>query len=544
MMKIFKSSLFIGIAFVLLVIGCKSQNSPTHPRKSTSTPSKNPKTLRINLTGEPSTLDPRKARSLNDLNVIKMVMDGLTRINYQGEPSLALAEEVKISDDRLTYTFTLKKIKWSNGESLTAHDFIYAWRKSLSPNFPSDNASLLYVIKNAELIKQGKLPNSLLGVQALDEKTLTIQLEKPIPYLLELLASPSFYPVCAKADKLNPHWAENAETYISCGPFKLETWRHSDSIEVVKNEEYWDSQHVKLKKISMMMVTPETGLNMYENNELDWEGSPLSNIPLDALNFLKEQGKLNTQSSLLTSFIRTNTQKAPFNSIHVRKAFAIAMDRQNLIEHVLHGNASYASGLVPAFLGLRNQEYFQDKDETQAKALIEKALELKEISKEDLSHITLSFLSNEKNYRICQALQEQWKKAFNIDIQLEAIEGKIYFNKVSQKNFQLALGSWVADFRDPINFLEVFKTRDIGTNNTSWENQEYFTKLEQSYTTTSTEERTAILKECEQILIQEMPIIPIWHGTMHYVKNDTVKNVVISDCGGIDFKWAFIDKKI
>jgi oligopeptide transport system substrate-binding protein len=543
-MKIFKSSLFIGVAFVLLVMGCTSQSSPKQTQKPTSSRSKKQKTLRINLTGEPSTLDPRKARSLNDLNVIKMVMDGLTRINYDGQPATSLAEEIKISDDKLTYTVTLQNTKWSNGEALTAHDFVYAWKKTISPHFPSDNASLLYVIKNAELIKQGKLPNSLLGVQALDDKTLVIQLEKPTPYLLELLASPSFFPICAKLDKENPHWAENADTYISCGPFKLETWKHSDSIEVVKNEDYWDAQHVKLKKISMVMVTAETGLSMYENKELDWEGSPLSTIPLDALHSLKDQGKLNTQSSLLTSFIRTNTLKAPFNSIHVRKAFAIGMHRQSLIEHVLHGNASYASGLVPVFLGLREQEYFQDGDECQAKALIEKALELKEISKEDLSHITLSFLSNEKNYRICQALQEQWKKAFNIDIQLEAIEGKVYFNRVSQKDFQLALGSWVADFRDPINFLEVFKTKDIGTNNTSWENNEYFTKLEKSYETPSIEERNTLLKECEQILIQEMPIIPIWHGTMHYVKNDSVKNVVVSDCGGIDFKWAFLDKKI
>lgn len=546
-MKKLKFAFSLIIACLLLAIGCKSQDKALLQEKksSSSVPSKKvAQTIRINITSEPSTLDPRKARALNDLNVIKMVMEGLTRVNYDSQPGLALADTVEVSEDQKTYTFTLKKSKWSNGEAITAHDFIYSWKKSLSLGFPSDNASSLYVIKNANLIKAGKLPASMLGAQAVDDRTLVVHLERPTPYFLQLLSYPIFYPVHAQTDKENPDWAQNAETYVSCGPFTLSEWKHSHEINVVKNDKYWDADSVKLKKISMVMVTPETGLSMYQKDELDWEGSPLSVIPLDAMQSLEEKGELKTQNFLLTSFIRTNINVAPFNSVDVRKAFALSMDRQNIIDHILSGYSAYASGLVPASLGLRQNEYFQDGDVTQAKALLEKAIKVGTVSKKDLANITLSFLSNEKNYRICQAIQQQWKQAFDIDIKLEAVEAKLFFSKVSKQDFQLALGSWVADFRDPINFLEVFKTKEISTNNTNWENSEYLSKLEKSYEITNLDERIALLQECEQILIKEMPIIPIWHGNMHYVRNDKVKNVVLSETGNIDFKWAFVDKGI
>lgn len=298
-MKKFKFAFSMVIACLLLAIGCKSQDTtPSQQKNSSSSPSskKVVQNIRINITGEPGTLDPRKARSLNDFNVIKMLMEGLTRMNYDSNPDLALAEKLIISEDQKTYTFTLKKVKWSNGDALTAHDFVYSWKKILSPTFPADNAHILYVIKNASLIKEGKLPVSMLGVQAMDDLTLVVHLEKPISFLLEVLAAPTCYPIHSQTDKENPHWAENADTYVSCGPFKLNEWKHSDSISVVKNDKYWDTNSVKLKKIDMVMVSPETGFNMYEKNELDWEGSPLSILPLDAIEKLKEKAELKTQN--------------------------------------------------------------------------------------------------------------------------------------------------------------------------------------------------------------------------------------------------------
>jgi len=531
------------IACLLLAIGCKSQD---HSRqKSFPKAHKNPpQIVSINITSEPATLDPRKVRALNDINVIKMLMEGLVRVNFEGHLVPGLAMNHTLSEDHKTYTFTFLKNFWSNGDPVTAHDVVYSWKKVVSPHFPSDNAASLYVLKNARLIREGKLPISMLGVRAVDDYTLIVELEKPTPYFLQLLSSPVFYPVHAQTDKENPHWAENASTFVSCGPFKLSEWKHSDFMEVVKHDGYWDAATVKLKKINMVMVASETGFNMYQNKELDWEGSPFSNIPLDAMESLSEKGELKTQSFLITSFIRTNTSKAPFSSLNFRKALALAMNRQDLIENIFGGRSAYASGLVPTSLGLRESEYFQDGNSAEAKKLLQQALHSGEISKKDLSNISLSFLSNDKNYRICQIIQEQWKRALDLDVKLEAIEAKVYFSKVSKQDFQLALGSWVADFRDPINFLEIFRTRDIGTNNTHWENHEYLTKLEKSYAVSDPEKRKLLLQECEHILIEEMPIIPVWHGNLFYVRNEKLKNVALSDTGIIDFKWAFIDKEL
>jgi len=544
-MKTVKTALYLVVACLFLAIGCKSQEgSISRFKTSSSTSKKTSSALRINITAEPSTLDPRKARSLNDVNLAKMLMEGLVRMNYDSKPALALADSYTVSEDQKTYTFLLRESNWSNGDAVTAHDFVYSWKKVVSPSFLSDNASFLYVIKNAQAIREGKLPSSFLGVEAANEKTLVIHLEKPIPYFLELLTSPVFFPVHAKVDKENPDWATDAATFVSSGPFTLQEWKHADGMVAIKHEGYWDAQNVKIQQINMAMVSPETGFNMYQNSELDWEGSPFSNIPLDAMEALKNQGKLHTQNFLTTFFIRTNTSKAPFNSINFRKACALAMNRRDLIEHVLGDSSLYASGLVPTSLGLRANEYFEDGNIEKAKEFLALAIKKKEISEKDLSHITLSFYSNEKNYRTCQAIQQQWREALGLEVQLEAVEPKIYFSRISKQDFQLALGSWVADFRDPINFLEVFRTKEIGTNNTQWENHEYLSKLEQSYLAPSEEERKLLLQECEKILIDEMPIIPIWHGNLHYVRNERLKNVVVSDMGSIDFKWAFMDKEL
>lgn len=542
----FMTSLIVSCVFV--GFACTSKENPkfSSADSSISIPGSSKKlaqALTININQDPQSLDPRKARVLNDVNIVKMLMDGLMRTSFDGEVTLALANKVTASEDQLTYTISLKPSKWSNGATVTAHDFIYSWKKALSPSFPSDNASLLYAIKNGALVKQGRIPASMLGLHILDETTFVVELERPTPYFLELLTNPVFFAVHAETDKENPDWALSPETYVGCGPFKLSSWKHADSLEVVKNDKYWDAGSVRLKKISMVMVTPETGLSMYQNQELDWEGSPLSTLPLDSIPTLNKEGKLKNQDILATTFIRTNVLSAPFNSPSVRKAFALTINKEALIDHVLFGNADYASGIVPNILGSKQKESYDEASIAKAKDLLSQAIANKEISKENLNKIKLSFLSSHKNSRICQAIQEDWKNNLGIDVELEPLEANVYFSKVSHQDFQLSLGSWFADFRDPINFLEIFKTKDVGTNNTNWENHDYYAKLENSYTLKNPEERKEALQECEKILMEEMPVIPIWHGKLQYVRNDKVKNVVLSETGGIDFKWAYLERR-
>jgi oligopeptide transport system substrate-binding protein len=532
-MKMVNRFFFLLAGMALVLSGCNKKNRDS----SSSTPSSE-RAIKLNIANEPQTLDPRKARSLADINLTKMLNEGLSRVDKEGKTSLALAKTVEILDDGLTYKFTLRKSSWSNGDPLTSYDFAYAWKKSLTPTFNSPNAYMLYSIKNAKEVKIGKLPSSLLGIETPDASTLLVHLHHPVPYFLELTEHPIFFPINEKVDRLDPHWAINQDTYVSNGPFLLTNWKHHNLIEVKKNPTYWDVSSVKLSGLTMYMVSEDTGLKMFTAKELDLEGSPFSIIPIDAITSLKETNLLQIVPTLATQWIRVNTAKTPFESKKLRRAFALAINRQDLVDHVTQGNQIPATGIVPKTMGLQETAYFQDGQIEEAATLFEEALLDSGLSREHLSPITLIYSASDLNHSVAQALQQQWYSVLGIRVQLEPIEQKVFFTRIGHQDYTLSLGNWFADFNDPINFLEVFKTKTNGTNNTNWENASYAELLEISNTCQDQGERLAYLKQSEQILMDEMPVIPVYHYTLLYVKNEELKNVLLTKTGSIDFKWA------
>lgn len=300
-----------------LLSSCKSApHSTPSAKKAKSTVAQTPssaipsaKSLKLNIVHEPQHLDPRRARSLNEMNLTKMLMEGLTRIGKNEEVLLAQAESIHTSEDNLTYTVALKETYWSNGDRVTAQDFAYAWKKVLSPDFIAENAYQLFIIKNAKEIKNGGIPNSLLGVTCVDDKTLVIELESAVPYFTQLLAMPVFFPVNQRVDRRNPHWASSQETYVGNGPFQLQSWSHHQQLVAVKNPQYWDREKVKVGLIDMVMVAEDTGIKLFENENLDWEGSPFSALPVDALPSIKQSGKWHETQALATYFVAVNTKK-------------------------------------------------------------------------------------------------------------------------------------------------------------------------------------------------------------------------------------------
>ena len=494
--------------------------------------------IKINIAGEPSTLDPRKTRSLRDMNLARNLMEGLMRVNKTGVTSPALAEKYQVSEDMKTYTFMLRESKWSNGDPLTAHDFEYAWKKLLAPDFLSDYAFMLYSIKNAKAIKQGILPATMLGVEAKDDYTLVVNLEYPVPFFLELVTTPTFFPINKSVDIENPGWCRSPNTYVSNGPFQLLEWKHHDQIIATKNPNYWDAEAVQLERIAMVMVEPETGMRMFENHELDWEGSPFSSIPTDNIESLAAQNQIYSDPMLGTYWIRTNTSLYPFHNENFRKALAVSIDRQQLVDHVVLGSQTPATGIVPASMGLQNTPYFEDGNCDQAMSMLKVALEEESLTIEKMPEITLTYVSDNRAHRMAQAIQDQWKQSLGICVKLEPLESKVYFSRISKGDYQLACGSWIADFRDPINFLEVFKTKHVGTNNTNWESMDYQKAIANSYAATTESERKESLRQSEEIIMDEMPVIPVFHYTMLHVKNDTLCDVVLTEGGQIDFKWA------
>ncbi len=378
------------------------------------TPSKSElKTLKINICNDPQTLDSRKVRYLGDINITKMLMEGLTRVNEQGVPELALAERIVISSDKKTYTVILRDAKWTDGSPVTSSDFAYAWKKVLAPQFLAPNAAQLFPIKNAEGVKNGLLPPSMLGIQVVDAKTFIITLAQPTPYFLELLAHPSFFPVNAKVDQACPEWMQSPETYVGCGPFKLSTWQHDDLLVVEKNPSYWDAKTVKLDQINMIMVDSTTEIHLFKAGELHWAGSPFSYISVDDITQLKNLQELYTKPSLGTAFLRTNTLQPPFNSPAMRKAFALAINRQELVEHLTQGTQLPATGLIPPSMGLQHIPYFTDGDTAQALSLFNSELARLNMSRDDLPHITIKYVPSERTHQMMQAIQQQWQTAFS-----------------------------------------------------------------------------------------------------------------------------------
>lgn len=523
------------IAFLILICtGCTSSQKIQ----------KEHKIVRINIERDASSLDPRKARDLCSQTLVRMFFEGLTRVGKEEKAELALADTISISSDLKTYTFHLKEARWSNGDPVTSHDFIYAWKTLLDPQFPSDTAFNLYVIKGAKAIKEGQLGVDSLNARAIDEKTLEVELEYSVPYFLELLSVPAFFPINAKMDRIHPHWADNPSSFVCNGPFRISEWKHNDCIIAIKNPTYWDADAVQLSSMQFVMVNTDTELKMFEKGELDWAGSPLGTLPVEAILSLKKEPFFKTKEMLATYFIRVNTEAHPLNDAMIRRSLALAINRKEIVEHITQGGQIPASGIVPLSFGLQQEPYFQDGSVEEARALFNTALQRLQLDIQSFPEIKLLYTSNpERNHLIAQAIQHQWFKAFGIHIKLEACERKVYFDRLSKQDFHLASGSWFADFNDPINFLDVFRYKKGSSNNTKWENADYAEWLNQSAMTVNLKERSELLRQSEKLLIEEMPILPIFYYTMLYVQKQYLKDVVLSPMGVVDFKWAKVDKK-
>lgn len=496
------------------------------------------KVVSLNIEGDPGVLDPRFSRDTSSSSVVRMLFEGLVRMGPSEKTENALAERIEISADGVLYTFHLRESIWSNNDPVTAHDFVYAWQKILSPDFPSASADQLFVIKNGRAAKSGKVFLSQVGLRAVDDHTLEVELELPTPYFLDLLVFPSFFPVNERVERENPDWALSADTYVGNGPFLLKEWKRNDHLSLDRNPTYWEKEKTKLEQLQIMIVKAETAYRMFEKKELDWTGSPLSQLPVDALEHLKGKGVLRANPMLGTWFIRLDTDRGPFQNGHIRQAFSLAVDRDSLVQHVLQGGQLPAGGLVPPSLK-GSKPFLAAFSVEEAKGCLQ--LGLQELSLPQLPEVTLTYLSLERNHLVMQALQQQWASALGVRVKLEAVEGKVYFDRVAKREFQMASSSWLADYSDPINFLELFQNKTSRGNQTGWEHPQY-AELLQASSRASGVPRLALLDQAEEILIKEMPIIPLFYGASLSLCQERLKGVVVSSLGTIDFRWAEVQE--
>ncbi len=492
-------------------------------------------TLNLNITQDPITFDPRKGSDFASSTLLFLMYEGLVRVSACcDEISLAIAEKVELSEDMTKYTFHLKDAKWSNGSNITAFDFIQTWKDMLKPNFPCPNVHMLYSIKNAERAKLGQVSDSEIGLTAIDYKTLEICLERPTPFFLEMISFSLFSPINQLLASANSNWADSRNNVlVTNGPYRLSKYIKGREIILEKNPYYWDSKNVKLEKINFSIVGNElTVLNMFDLGEIDILGLPFTGIPPDSIPHLINNGEIKTSHMPASTICCFNMSNFPFTNINIRKAFAYAINRQEIVDNITQKGESIGTNLIPqALSNSQVHAFFKDNDKEKAKMYFEKGLKELGITKDELGTITLLYASTDIYPKIAQALQDQWKKSLGVDIQLTGHEYKIFLDKLTKKDYQLAQCIWVAQYPDPMNFFERFTNKNNLKNYPGYENKNYNAILDRSITCSKKELRFKVLNEAEQMLIDEMPLTAIYHWNNAYMQKPYVKNLLINKNG-------------
>lgn len=491
---------------------------------------------------DPQTLDPRKVRDLGSVTTLHLLYEGLMRTELEGILTPTLAQEITLSEDKTVYTFHLRESKWTDGSPVTAYDFEQTWKSVLDPHFPSPNAYQLYPIWGAKEAKEGTQKLEDVGVHAIDSLTLVVRLREPTPYFLELTSTYFFYPVHSSLREKKEGIVEGDSHFITNGPFMLSEWKLHDEWMAVANPNYWDKEDRRLSGVRFIILDPKIAIQLFQRGELDWAGSPLSTLPTDSLKFLNEKKWLYTTPAAGLYFLRLNTEKFPLDTIKMRQALALALNRGDLVDHVLQGKQTPAFGIIPPSF-LAGPPLFNDNDTVFAKRLFAEALSEKSLVLKDFPTLYIQYAVGERNHKIAQVVQAQWKAVFGIDVQLRSSESKIQFEKIRNGDYEVAISSWFADFRDPLSFLDVFKQKHNGTNNTGWEHLEYVALLNASALPENALKRNGLLKQAERLLVNEMPIIPLFFSSYNYLKDKRVQGVYFSSLGYLDFKQAYLEDK-
>ncbi|MCL6450046.1 MAG: peptide ABC transporter substrate-binding protein [Acetobacteraceae bacterium] len=503
--------------------------------------------LRYNLGTEPETLDSAKATGQPEFTVINALFEGLVRLDAQYLCQPAMASSWEVSPDGKTYTFHLRKgIKWSNGDPVTANDFAYAWMRVLNPETAADYAYQLYYIKGGQAYNEGKGPAEEVGIKVKDPSTLEVTLEAPCPYFLSLMAFPTYFPVHKATVEANANWAAEAATMVSNGPFKLTKWEHHSVLEMAPNEHYWDRAKVKLQELKFFTVEESsTELTMFETGELEVGDNP----PLADLDRLKAENKVIIGPDLAVYYYLFNVERAPLNDVRVRKALTFAIDRQSLVTNVTKAGQTPAMAITP--YGIPNPvtkkdfreeggNYFKDNDVATAQTLLAEA---GFPGGQNMPPIEVLYNTSQGHKTIAEAIQEMWKKNLGItNLTLTNQEWGVYLATRDARNFQIARAGWGADYLDPMTFLDMW-TKDNGNNNTGWWHPDFEAMVASAKATGDQKVRFETMHKLEKLLMDEMPIAPIYFYTDPYMVQPYVAGMVKYSFGpSIDFKNAYVTK--
>lgn len=509
-------------------------------------------TLNMRNTMEPTSLNTLLATYAYDFTPINAMIECLYRDDENDVPQPAGAETVDISDDKLVYTFHLREdATWSNGDPVVATDYEFAWQQALNPEVASDYAYMLYFIHNAEPYFNGEVEWSEVGVKVIDDYTLEVTLDNPLPYATDLFAFPTLAPINQKfyeevgADK----YATDAEYFCCNGMYELTEWSHNSEIVFEKREDYWNAAEVGPDKIVYKIITDsQAGLNSYLSREIDYTDLDSGEVVQQAEAAGFEVGVKPARSSY---YLIVNTEDEFMSNQNLRLALAYSIDKQALVDTVYQNdNQPMTSFTPPAIMGA-NDSSFQEALVAERGEMypgsgdLEKAQEYLQAALEELGctvdELNLSIdCADDSLRRNCATfLQEQWRQNLGIEnITVNSMQTKQVAANRQSGDYCMSLGGWSPDYNDAINFLDLWVT-DGGNNDSFWSNEEYDNLIAQATAEADEEVRQQYLFDAEEILAAEMPVIPLYWQCQNYSYNkDKIVDGAIITANQTTFYYA------
>jgi len=465
--------------------------------------------LRFNLGTEPEVRDPGVMSGVPDGRFARMVFEGLTVADpVTLEPRPGQAYRWERSDDGLVYTFHLRAgVRWSDGTALTARDFLWSWRRVLTPATASRNASLFYSIVGAEAFHKGRTTDATsLGLAAPDDSTFVVRLAQPTAYFLMLTTFYPFMPVPQQAiEQHGLRWTLQPNL-VGNGPFRWTYWRQNDRYEFVPSESYWDRANVRLERVVAYTVDDlNTSTNLYKSGAIDW--NPSGYIPSQYLGYMKPYADYRTGRYQGTYFYSLNTTRAPLNDVRVRRALNLAIDRESIARDLLKGSREAWGRVTPAgypgYAGPAQVKY----DPARARQWLAEA---GFPGGKGFPRIAILFNTSEDHRRIAEAIQAMWKRDLGIDVELTNQEWGSYLQSTTALQYDVARRSWIGDYLDPNTFLQILTSGD-GNNRSGWANPRYDALIQRAARTLDPAVRFAVLAEAESIALDEAPFLPIYH---------------------------------
>lgn len=504
--------------------------------------------LNLAIGDDVPSMDVSKATDAYSLMAISNSMEGLTRLDKDGKPQPGLATKWEVSADGKTYTFHLRDTKWSNGDPVTAKDFVYSYQRTLDPATAAQYAYMLFYIKGADEYNNNKGGKDAVGVKALDDKTLQITLKAPTPFFLAQTAFPTYFPMDQKfVESKGKDYATAPDKIITDGPFKVSDWQHDTSLTMEKNADYWDANSVKLNKVTLNVVKDtNTEINMYESGELD--RSQLVRDKVD--DYKNKKDEYTVVPELTNGYLLFNEKTKGLNNAKVRTALTWAVDRDMYADVVYHNGTVGATGYVPnGTLDSAGGEFRKDAGDTltkhtpaEAKALLAEGLKEAGI---DPSKFTFHLMIDDTDVgkKAAEFLQEQWNSKLGIKPTIDSMPFKLRLDNEKKKNFDVGISLWGADYNDAMTFLDLW-TSNSEFNSVSYNNPAYDKLIADAKANADVKSRAQQMVDAEKLLMKDMAVGPIFFRSRAFALKPYVKDFYTYPSGvEYSFKYTHIEGK-